>query len=142
MYTLTEIAALRKRCNDLKLQGREVLDKYTDEELQLICNGIGPDAFPSGIRKFVTAIHPTLECSAFIHDVEWWESIGTWEHFTASNDRYAINSIILAKAEYTWYNPLRYIVIAQGYRHARTCQLFGWEAYLSCYDKGGGNEFG
>ena len=142
MYTLEQIAALRKRCNDLQLLGREVLEKYTDEELQVICNGIGPDAFPAGVRKFVTSIHPTLECCAFIHDVEWYEATGTKEHFTASNDRYAQNGIILAKAEYAWCNPVRYIVIAQGYRHARTCQLCGWEAYLSCYEQGGGNACG
>lgn len=142
MYTLERIAALRKRCIDLQLLGREVLEKYTDEELQVICNGIGPSAFPAGVRKFVTSIHPTLECSSFIHDVEWFEANGTKEHFTASNDRYAANGVILAKAEYAWYNPVRYIVIVQGYRHASTCQLFGWEAYLSCFDKGGGNECG
>lgn len=129
MYTLEEIAVLRRKCNELKLVGREVLDRYTDQDLQLICNGIGPDAFPQGVREFVTGIHPTLECCAFIHDVDFHESDGTCDHFTASNDRYARNAVILAEAAYGWYNPLRYIVILQGRRHARLCQLGGWKGY-------------
>ena len=129
MYSLEQIAVLRKKCNDLKLVGREVLDKYSDEELQCICNGIGPDVFPFGIRKFVTFIHPTLECCAFIHDVDFYESNGTRDHFSASNYRYAKNGEILAKAAYSWYNPARYIVILQGCRHALLCQKYGWSGY-------------
>lgn len=42
MYTLEEIATLRQKCIALELDGREVLEKYSDRDLQKICNGIGP----------------------------------------------------------------------------------------------------
>lgn len=70
MYTLEQIAAFRKRCIDLQLLGREVLEKYTDEDLQAICNGIGPETFPRFARKLVDAINPLLRPVALIHDVE------------------------------------------------------------------------
>lgn len=130
MYTLEEIAALRRKCNQLHLKGAEKLSRYTNEELQVICNGIGPESFPKGMRKFVTTIHPTLEPAAMIHDVEYEESDGSRLSFTAANDRYAENGSILAEAEYAWYNPLRYVVKLQAARHARTCQLCGWQGYL------------
>lgn len=47
MATTDEIRRLRKLYEDMELEGREVLWKYTDEELAAIYNGIGPEAFPS-----------------------------------------------------------------------------------------------
>ena len=32
MYTLEEIAALRQKCETLHLEGREILDNYSDAE--------------------------------------------------------------------------------------------------------------
>lgn len=126
MYTIEEIKSLRRKCSDLKLEGREILEKYSDKELQKICNGIGPEAFPKGIRSVTTSLHPTLEPVAMIHDVEFEESDGIKSTFTAANDRYYTNGCKAAKAEYGWCNPVRYIVIAQALRHSRLCQLGGW----------------
>lgn len=129
MYSLEEIAALRQKCKRLQLRGAWRLDRYSDEELRVICNGIGPGAFPKGIRAFVSGIHPTLEVVAMIHDVEFDESDGTEASFTAANDRYAENGSIAAEAEYKWYNPLRYVVKLQALRQARLCQMGGWACY-------------
>lgn len=129
MYSLEEVAALRRKCHKLQLEKADILDGYMDEELQLICNGIGPDAFPFILRKSVTTIHPTLEPVAFIHDVEFWESDGTKESFTAANDRFKTNGYICAKAEYGWYNPMRYLVMNNARRLGNWCQLFGWDGY-------------
>lgn len=129
MYTLEKIAALRQKCADLKLEGAEKLDKYTDAELQKICNGIGPEVFPYGVRSITTSLHPTLEPVAMLHDIDFEESDGTKTTFTAANDRYYSNGCIAAKAEYAWCNPVRYIVIAQALRHSRLCQLWGWTGY-------------
>lgn len=132
MYTLKEIARLRKEIEALNLEGAKSLKKYKNKDLQKICNGIGPEAFPFGIRECLTKIHPALELCAFIHDVEYSESDGTLAHFTAANDRYAANSVIVAKARYAWYDPRRYIVMLQGRRHARLCQTFGFGGYKVC----------
>lgn len=139
MYTLEEIAALRQKCASLKLEGAEKLDKYKNAELQKICNGIGPEAFPYGVRSITTSLHPTLEPVAVIHDVEFEESDGLKSTFTAINDRYYTNGIAAAKAEYGWYNPVRYVVIAQALRHARLCQLGGWCGYRELHERNRSN---
>lgn len=77
MYTLTEIAALRQECNTLELEGREILEKYSDEELQKICNGIGSSGMPPFLRRTMNTLHPTLQPVALIHDVEFEESDGS-----------------------------------------------------------------
>lgn len=139
MYTLEEISSLRQKCIELKLEGREKLNKYTNEELQVICNGIGPAAFPYGVRSITTSLHPTLEPVAMIHDVDFEESDGLKSTFTAINDRYYTNGCIAAKAAYGWYNPVRYIVIAQSLRHAQLCQLCGWCGYMELYERNRGD---
>ena len=48
------INELRKKCYELELEGKEILDKYTDEDLEKIYNGIGPDRFPDWLREIVT----------------------------------------------------------------------------------------
>ncbi|MBE6385823.1 MAG: hypothetical protein E7048_09200 [Lentisphaerae bacterium] len=131
MYTLEEITALRQKCDELQLEGREILDHYSDEELQVICNGIGPEVFPSWARHMVSGLHPTLETAAFIHDAEWGgrQDECSKEHFTASNERFRENGCIAARAEYGWYNLLRYLVMDQARRFSNYCQLFGYGFY-------------
>ena len=133
MYTLKEIAALRQKCNALELEGREILEKYSDEELQKICNGIGPEFFPDWCREIISNIHPTLQPVAFIHDVEWYESDGEWETFYWTNRDFESNGIRAAFAAYKWYDPRRYIVCWRANRLARVCHYAGFLAYQHCF---------
>lgn len=68
---------------------------------------------------------------AFIHDIEWHESDQSKEKFAASNERFKRNGYAAAKAEYGWWNPLRYIVMNQARRFGNICQKFGWKAWTS-----------
>ena len=68
---------------------------------------------------------------AFIHDIEWHESDGSKEKFTESNNRFKTNGYTAAKANYSWWNPLRYIVMNHARRFGNICQLFGWAAWCS-----------
>ena len=79
----------------------------------------------------ISALHPSLAAVAFIHDIEWHESDQSKEKFAASNERFKRNGYAAAKAEYGWWNPLRYIVMNQARRFGNVCQLFGWSAWTS-----------
>ena len=98
MADLNEIRRLRAVCEECGLEGREILDKYTDEELAALFNGIGPEAFPSWLRTALDALHPSLAPVAMIHDVEWSESDGKEETFAASNARFRRNGCKVASA--------------------------------------------
>ena len=98
MADLNEIRRLRAVCEECELEGREILDKYTDEELAALFNGIGPEAFPSWLRTALDALHPSLAPVAMIHDVEWSESDGRRETFEASNARFRRNGCKVASA--------------------------------------------
>lgn len=134
MSTVNEVKRLRALCEDCELEGREILAKYTDEDLAAIFNGIGPEAFPSWLRAALDALHPSLAPVALIHDAEWSESDGRRETFAESNARFRRNGCKVATASFGWWRPRRYIVVWDAVKFARICQRFGWSAFLAPYE--------
>ena len=139
MYTLEEIAALRKKCDELKLEGREKLSRYTDEELQVICNGIGPAGLPSFLRRTLNKLHPALEPAALIHDVEFEESDGSSEGFDKANGRFLANGRRAGTA-YKWYDLRRYVILDQARRLAALCRRFGGFSWRLAANQNGAEE--
>lgn len=136
MDKIEKVAALRKKAVELKLENAGILDKYTDEQLSDIYNGIGPEAFPEMLRSLLDSLNPTLEPCALIHDVEWHESDGTEASWEASNKRFDTNGRILANAEYGWWNPYRYIVRHRAGVFADACGTsVGWAGWLACHEQ-------
>lgn len=131
MATLKETKRLKILAEELQLENWELIKKYKLVELASICNGIGPEAFPDWLRDFISAIHPSLAVVAFVHDIEWHESDHSKEKFTESNNRFKRNGYLVAKKEYGWYNPRRYLVMNDARRYGNLCQLFGWDAWLA-----------
>lgn len=131
MATLKEIKRLKELAEKLKLENREILDKYKLTELASIYNGIGPDSFPEWLRSAISSLHPSLAVVAFIHDAEWHESDKSRKKFTESNTRFKENGYRVAKAEFSWFNPRRYLVMNDARRYGNYCELFGWQGWLS-----------
>ena len=135
MATIDEAIDLRALCKAYGLENAEILEKYTDEELARIYNGIGPEAFPQWLRAVLDAIHPSLAPVAFIHDVEWNESDGTKEAFAESNARFRRNGCKVATELFGWWRPRRYKVMWDAVKFARICQRFGWSAWRAPYEE-------
>lgn len=131
MNRLKEIKELKQIAEKLQLENREIIGKYTMTQLSSIYNGIGPDAFPDWLRNIISTLHPSLAVVAFIHDTEWHESDQSKAKFKESNDRFKRNGYAVAKANYGWYNPVRYLVMNHARRFGNVCQLFGWKAWSS-----------
>ena len=131
MNRLKELKLLKEKAEELQLGNFEILRKYTLTELSAIYNGIGPDSFPEWLRKCISVLHPSLAVVALIHDVEWHESDKSKEKFAESNARFKQNGYKVAKAEFGWYNPRRYVVMNQARRFGNICQIFGWGAWTT-----------
>ena len=131
MATLQEVRRLRLLCEKYELEGREILNRFSDEKLAEVFNGIGPEAFPPWLRAVLDFIHPSLEPVAFLHDAEWELSDGTKESFTASNERFKRNGYKVAKADFSWWRPRRYVVMNHARRFGNICQAFGWSAWMA-----------
>ena len=133
MEGIDEIRRLRRACEDMELENRELLAKYTDEQLSDMFNGIGPQGFPGWLRKALDALHPSLKPVAMIHDVEWSESDGRRETFDESNERFRRNGCKVAGESFGWWRPRRYKVMWDAVKFARLCQTFGFGAFYAPY---------
>ena len=131
MASLKEVKRVTELCEKYELEGRDVIKGYTNTQLGSMFNGIGPEKFPGWLRAVLDALHPSLAPVAFIHDIEWSLSDGTKVSFTASNKRFKRNGYKVAKAMYSFWNPRRYVVMANAARFARLCQKFGWAAWMA-----------
>ena len=138
MADKSDAKALRQLCCvEYRLEGCEILDKYSDDQLAAIFNGIGPDFFPDSITSLLDALHPSLLPVALVHDVEFKESDGSVPSFEAANDRFLRNGCKVAKLKFGWYNPRRYAVMFDAWRYSKTCDLFGWYAWCAACNRGG-----
>ena len=122
------VKELIRKARELNLENVEILDRYSEEEISRIYNGIGPDRFPEVLREFLNTLHPTLQVVALIHDLEYHEG-GTREQFTESNNRFYRNGKTAAFAEYGWYDPRRYLVWNKARQFSKLCELFGWSGW-------------
>lgn len=132
-----KIEELIQKVKAAELEGAEILDRFTAEEIGKIYNGIGPDRFPDWLRELVTESAGIFEPAAVIHDVEY-DIGGTWQDFTEANERFRRNCYRLVKAEYPWWSPLRYAWLNRARRWANYCQLFGWEGFHKHGESEGG----
>lgn len=130
-----ELELLRDEALEDGLLNAERLADFTLAELEQICNGIGPEFFPDALRDFVDTLNPTLRAAAMVHDLDYYLGAGTWEDFTAANDRLSVNGMISANERYKFYDPRRYIVQRTAKRFAALCQACGWKAYLAAIEQ-------
>lgn len=123
------IQELRAIAADAQLEGREVLDRFTDTELRNIYNRLGPDSFPAWLRDLVSDCNRWIEAGALIHDADWYLSDGTREHFTESNNRLRRNGHRLARYTCRAWDPRRYLRMNRASRFSNYCQIFGYTAW-------------
>jgi hypothetical protein len=96
------------------------------------CNGIGPEWFPTILRKAIDALNPTLFIVSVNHDENWSKKhTPSAEYFHASNKAFEENGIKMAKWRYGWYDPRRYWVIRKAREFRVILDKFGALAYKS-----------
>jgi len=126
------VSALVHIAKAAKLEGAEILDKYTVAELAEIYNGIGPEFLPEETRNKVTAYLSIFEAAALIHDVRFHESNKTRKAFNFANMEFRENCRILGEFNYAWYNWKRYRAYAVStILYEAVSSDFGWIAFKS-----------
>lgn len=128
-FTLQEIREARNIALDCHLKDSGYFCQLPIEEVQRICNGIGPEWMPEAARAILDRRHPSLKVPAMLHDVHYQYGTGTDEDFHAANHCLYKNGCIMAKEIYPWWNPVRYFVMHDAAKLANLCDLFGRKAY-------------
>ncbi|OQA82184.1 MAG: hypothetical protein BWY31_03326 [Lentisphaerae bacterium ADurb.Bin242] len=130
-----EILQLIRKAVECELEGTWIFQRYTMAELAEIYNGIGPDWIPEKLRRFCTKWGWLFEPAALIHDVEYFLG-GSEEDFQNSNERFKRNGIKLARAEFSAWNPCRFVWISRARRWGNWCRIFGRTGYHFVSDGG------
>ena len=105
MSEIMEIIVLRQQCEDYRLTGREILDRFTLEELAEEYNGAGPDSWLPEAREILTRAMTLFKPAVLIHDIQFAQSDGTDEGFARTVDDWCANTGKIMAAEYplfTW----------------------------------------
>lgn len=70
------------------------------------CNGVGAEWMPKFIRKFLDFILKIFAPAVAIHDRRYSINEGDRNKW---DDEFEANCRTIARDEYSWYNPLRYL---------------------------------
>ena len=108
MADLNEIAELRETCEYYQLAGREILDRFTLEEIAAEYNGAGPDSWLPVAREALTAAMSLFKPVVLIHDMQFAQSDGTDEGFAKTVDDWCANTKKIKNALYplSWWKIL------------------------------------
>ncbi len=105
MTDLAEMDLLRRKCGEYQLAGREILDRFTLEELAEEYNGAGPDSWLPDARAVLTAAMALFKPVVLIHDIQFAQSDGTDEGFARTVSDWCANTKKIMDAEFplfTW----------------------------------------
>lgn len=124
------INELIKLVHKFQLDGCDLVNTLTMEQMARAYNGIGPEWFPDKLRRVISWLHSDLTPAAFIHDLRFTYSDGTYAQFVAVNLELKTNGCKIARALYSWYDPRRYLRIMQSCFFKFCCDTWGSTAYL------------
>lgn len=115
--------------------GINVPTDISDEEIERVYNGIGPEWAPWWFRSILNFFFGVFLPAVWRHDQRFSHGDGTLIDFMDANRELSDNCRICADAEYGAWNPLRYAARAVGRKFAKICDLAGLPAYLDAVKK-------
>ena len=129
MYTIDEIKKLRTEIRVYGLSIPSGFEGATDEELQRVYNGIGPEAWCPLFRSAATWLLRFFDAVALIHDYEYSLKEKSYARFTMANIRFAWNAFRSAVLQIPGQQGAK--VACCGFLLALLCQIFGYTGYCS-----------
>lgn len=121
-----KIEVMREESRRLGLAGRELLDDL--ETALKNCNGIGAEWFPDWARRLTTALHPSLEAAACIHDLRYGRG-GTARDRWSADLEFLGNAFRSAARRRGLGTTRRLAVVFQGTLFFVLLRAFGAPAY-------------
>ena len=118
-------------CLTFPIRGGDILLKEDPDMAIEICNGVGPESFPSSLRSMIDLTHPYMITASIIHDLRYYYGKGTVFDFIDSNLDFMDNTIVVADNMYGRLNPMRYLARRRARQFRELLDRFGWDAYVS-----------
>ena len=118
-------------CLTLPIRGGDILLKEDPDMAIEICNGVGPESFPSSLRSMIDLTHPYMITASIIHDLRYYYGKGTVFDFIDSNLDFMDNTIVVADNMYGRLNPMRYLARRRARQFRELLDRFGCDAYVA-----------
>ena len=118
-------------CITFPIRGGDILLKEDPDRAIEICNGVGPESFPSSLRSMIDLTHPYMITASIIHDLRYYYGKGTVFDFIDSNLDFMDNTIVVADNMYGRINPMRYLARRRARQFRELLDRFGWDAYVT-----------
>ena len=118
-------------CLTLPIRGGDILLKEDPDRAIEICNGVGPESFPSSLRSMIDLTHPYMITASIIHDLRYYYGKGTVFDFIDSNLDFMDNTIVVADNMYGRLNTIRYLARRRARQFRELLDRFGWDAYVT-----------
>ena len=123
-YTYLDASKLYNDAFIYGLSGAELLASY--DAVVRDCNGIGSDWMPSAMVKLCTKLNGIMEVPAAIHDRRYvTKGISRSE----ADLEFLTNTIRVIKWKYSWWNPIRYLMMRRAMRYYTYLLMFGEKAW-------------
>ena len=113
MTNLAEIEDIIQQCEDYRLSGREVLARFSLEEIAAEYNGAGPDSWLPEARDILTRAMALFKPVVLIHDIQFAQSDGTDEGFARTVDDWCANTGKIMNAVFPLFT---WRLLNKGYR--------------------------
>ena len=118
-------------CLTFSIGGGDILLKEDPDRAIEICNGVGPESFPSSLRSMIDLTHPYMITASIIHDLRYYYGDGTVLDFIHSNNEFMVNSTTVSDNMYGRLNPMRYLARRRARQFRELLDRFGWDAYVA-----------
>ena len=118
-------------CLTLPIRGGDILLKEDPDRAIEICNGVGPESFPSSLRSMIDLTHPYMITASIIHDLRYYYGKGTVFDFIDSNLDFMDNTIVVSDNMYGMINPMRHLARRRARQFRELLDRFGWDAYVT-----------
>lgn len=113
-----------------------LLVELSEEQILSAANGIGPDRWPEAVRRVVDFLNPCFILPSIIHDLQFtYRNDGTKYKFHSYNGMFERNCKRMAKYEYAWWRPMRYIAMQRAGEFGIILDSFGWRAWMQAYEE-------
>ena len=117
------------------LSGAEWLADLPLGKIRAAYNGIGPEWMSQKFRDKLMKWLGLFSVCAVIHDCRFaYDNDGSAARFNAANDELERNCLIVADANYKWWQLRRYLARRAGRIMADACRDFGWTAWRDAYE--------
>lgn len=110
------------------LEGTDIFNNYTIEQMVDIYNGIGPESMNPKIRELITKLNSTPLPAVLIHDLSF-EYGGTKEDFHNVNHQLYHNLRNITKRAYSIWNPWRYVQWVRSWYFYKLCEKTGFDSW-------------